>query len=299
VFAFVILTFFKKDALKLYHKSLGFNDLLFLCAIGGHLMNIPTKNELENYVNAYFTVLCARRNDDMRYIDALRYIRTSATELERLQKEFAKVKVAEAAFETEESAEQGSTDHEQNTLFASSPFYLHFKKKLDEIIASQDESQYVNNRFYNPKYAEDFLAKNLSYLPLWSRLFVEYGSQEFKRPNNGAVEGYFGGLKNMLSARVSLGNVGSIKIGRYVRELKEANESELRIYKQGQPDHHTSRSSKRTRAPINVQRTHSLPPEIQLERWKGKTKTSTGIFASTSIMKASVGKFLMQNGKSD
>lgn len=269
----------KKDVKRFYGRGLVNSDVNYLCALIGHLMNIREKTEFNAYIQALFIVLCSRRTDEI-FMNALEIIQKSAKDLEKLQADFNAIDVTD--YTPIEDEEQGKFDDEITAIYKSSEFYKEYMKMVLNTRVDQDETCPIDNRFYNKKYAEDFVKRNVSYLPMWSAIFTAYGRKEYSRPNNGAIEGYFQSAKLHVDENRQLPKRGSVKVGRYVDALKKNIQHQLERIALKIPDRHLSRKSyKFSSSPSQRSKSAS---EAELEKWKGKAKKGSGIFASTTIM---------------
>lgn len=268
----------KKDILKFYKKGLPKTDVFFVCALVGHTMNIKTKEELDVYVSALFEFFCARRETDEGYVRSLKILIkiSNSSEFESSKAEFSKLDV-EDYIPTEET-EKGRKKTEREVIYRSSKFYIHFGEMLQKEKEKINENDMINNRFYNPEFIEDFLTKNLSYLPLWSAIFNHSkDSENYKRYNNGSIEGYFSNLKKEAGNDLKLGKIGSIKLGRYVDWINQRVFANLKRIEYKIPDRNLSRSRQKGKP---SQRSHSA----EVENWRGRGQKSQGIFASTEII---------------
>jgi len=267
---------------QLYGRSLAKSDIIFLCALVGHLMNIPTKEEFNSYLESIFIILCSRRKDKA-FQDALNVILQSAKDLEDYEREFIMIDSNDS---NDEKDDFGFADDEKEAIYKSSSFYRQYIDMLESVRSDQDDSSMIDNQFYNPAYAADFVKRNVAYLPFWSAIFTAVGKEEYVRPNNGAVEGYFQKVKAFVDANPNLSRRGMVKIGRYIEELKKSIAANLNQIRFKVPDRHLSRAAYGSKA---TRRSQSLP-EADRERWRGKSSQSSGIFGSTRLMIAGSGK---------
>lgn len=166
--------------------------------------------------------------------------------------------------------EKETEDNDSDTIYRSSRFFIRYDKKYQECNDTSDED--VSNRFYNPEYMKDFLKKHIAYLPLLSKLFTSYKcSDNFERPNQGSIEGNFGGVKNWIRKDLKV-ELGHLKCGRYIDALQKKIEIDQKEIDFNIPDRHLSRKVK--------SQDQQLQSTIQAsqEGWKAKSKLSSTLF---------------------
>lgn len=171
--------------------------------------------------------------------------------------------------------EEGFDASEKTVIYKSSGFFNFYEEMLNRVKNDDDGRATIDNRFFNIKYAEDFLIKNISLLPLWSGFFSSHRESEYKRFNNGDIEGYFGRLKQTCEKNTKLSKLGTIKIGRYVNEIKKNVMENIRRIEFNLPDHDLSRAKYGENSS-----NRSLAAET--ENWRGKSKA--GLFSSTATI---------------
>lgn len=269
----------KQDVLSFYGRSLAKSDINFICSLMGHLMNIRTKEEVDSYVNSLFTFLCSRRKNE-EYKTALKIMIDSATELESFKSEFDAIDTKD--YVSADTLDEGFGLTEKEAIYKTSSFYAHFGQFLEKLKLAEDQNEIIENRFFNPAYAEDFLKKNLSLFPLWSAIFSKHRDGQYKRFNNGHIEGYFSHLKQNCERNIKLSKLGTIKIGRYIAELKENVLISMSRVQFNLPDHNLTRSKYRGNS---SNRSHSA----ETENWM--RKSNAGIFSSTANIVKEGGKY--------
>lgn len=107
-----------------------------------------------------------------------------------------------------ESSEQYYTKTVDKSLYKSSPFYLHFKSKIESVHIISNGT--IENAYFNEELFEIVFTKYLPYCPLWSALFLSVSPV-----SNACVENYFGQLK-----KLTLNSEKNLKCSQFLRKLR-------------------------------------------------------------------------------
>ncbi|KAG5668955.1 hypothetical protein PVAND_016861 [Polypedilum vanderplanki] len=206
-----------KDEIKKHFQHLNKEEFFFICSLIGHSMTIEIYDDLANFLKLIIRLFCTpKKNLDYQSI------------LNQIHHTLAMNKDCNM---TNEDEQQIDTDDDlsilsSKTIYQSSPFFKFFNDFATQLIDEQffqDESD--DNPFYSTIFVKEFMKKSISLIPLWSaslpKLLLMH--ETYRRANNGYIEGYFGNLKSSLRSNTTIGKLGSIKIGRYIRFIKEKN----------------------------------------------------------------------------
>lgn len=257
----------KDDIFNFYKgsKTMNKDDKYYVCALIGMLMNISTKEDFDEYLKALFTLFCNKGTDEV-YIKAFETIRKIAGDLDKSKTDYEK---------NDNDREQISTeadDSSSNVIYKSSKFYIYYNILLKETTDSLNEQDEIQNKFFNPAYAYDFLKKNLAYVPLWARMFTEIGMHEYKRPTNAYVESHNHIIKSTLQKDHTL-HLGSIRMNRYINVIRQNQLKNFSLINNQIRDHHVARKKHTKRN----EETHDSLPTL-MEEWGGKAREEATIF---------------------
>lgn len=268
----------KADIQKFY-PELEKPQLLFLYSLIGHLMNIHDWKTLKIYIELLIELFC-HPMIDKRYKEIFRELKLYTTDANAN---------ADADASDDEVVENGYTMtlmdevDQSKSIYRNSPFYTLFYSSLKKKIEKMTNEKEATNPYFCIEYAKDFLKKHISFLPLWSAVLPSINlakTEKYKRPNNGCIEGFFGNIKNSIRLNKEIGKLGNIKIGRYVRFMRDkvitdAKEIQLKI-----PDRHISRKPNSSKSKEPSQSTVCAEREM----WKGKSsQKSTIMFNQTTL----------------
>lgn len=269
----------KDDIFKFFNNNLlKKDDKLFLCALMGALMNIATRNEFDHYVEALFTIFCSKSKDEAFF--------ESFEEIKKIAGNIHEAKQEQEMLDTERKDKLPDFDEStSNVIYKSSKFFIYYESFLSEKTEAIDENEKVENKFFNPTYANDFLKKNLAYLPLWSRIFTGIGMPQYKRPTNAYIESYNNIIKTTLEKDYTL-KLGSIRMNRYINIVRQRQLGDFNLIKENIRDHHVARKKITKKG----EETHSTLPAL-MEGWKGKPREKSSIFFDAQKVVSGAGKF--------
>lgn len=264
----------KDDVFKFFsHKGIKKEDKLFVCGLVGTLMNVQTKNEFDKYVEALFVVFCSKEKTSS-YFEAFELVGKVAKNLNSTEQE---------DFD-DQQVEEPIEDTSSNIIYKSSKFYNMYNNILTKYIDADNLNEVeVQNEFYNPNYAVEFVKKNVSFLPLWSRVFTGFGMDNYKRPTNSYIEGYNKIIKATLEKDHTM-KLGSIRMNRYVTIVRQRQLGEVSLFQHKVADRHVSRK-KYTK---KKDETHDSLP-VLLEEWKGKSQSKSTLFFDSEGVAARAG----------
>lgn len=263
----------KDEIFKFFNcKEIKKEEKFFVCGLVGTLMNIQSKNEFEKYIEALFIVFCSKEKTSA-YIEAFELVGKIAKNLDSTEQE-----------DYEEIEVEPIEESTSNLIYKSSPFYILYNNILTKLIdADNIDEKTIQNEFYNPNYAKDFVKKNIAFLPLWSRIFSGLGMDSYKRPTNSYIEGYNRIIKATLQKDHTL-KLGSIRMNRYVQIVRQRQLGEMSLFEHKVADRHVSRK-KYTKKKDD---THDSLP-VLLEEWKGKSQSKSTLFFDSEGVSARAG----------
>jgi hypothetical protein len=270
----IIAAFGSRDKERIY----------LICALVGNLVHFRKYGELTEYIQNLIKFFCCptKNHHYEATVAKLKSMIVGGNDLI----DCAETKGDDENIEDEEKIsddadEMGSIVDKiisNKPIYIQSPFHAQFTKFMDELdfdddSSSSDESA-EENVYYAPVYIKDFLKKWIAIIPLWSGVFVAHSveaDKEFIRPNNGFVEGHFSSIKGFFRTQLGFGKIGSVKLGRYVRYVKERNKIKHKKIELSLPDRHPSRKSAKK---------ESKSAFAEMEQWKGRTKESSTVMFS-------------------
>lgn len=266
----------KDDIWKFFNdKKMKKDDKYYVCALMGMLMNIETKETFDAYIKALFVIFC-NKSEHEAFLRAFAEVKRIAGDLNGMMENV----------EEFDDSEQELLDIDENTtnvIYKSSKFYMYYKELLDEKTDMIDESENVENKFFNPAYAMDFLKKNLAYLPLWARTFTGIERAEYKRPTNAYIESYNRIIKSTLAIDHTL-NLGSIRMNRYISIIRQRQLEDFSLINNQIRDHHVARKKYTKKG----EETHESLPAL-LEEWKGKAREKPSVFFNSQRVESRAG----------
>lgn len=262
----------KKDIYKFFPKTLAKKDKIFICALIGNLMKLETLRDIDDYIKCLIKVFCSK---EVGCDEAFQHInKMMRRDLSEIENEFDHLEIDENLIE----------DNDSDVIYKSSRFFLRYEFFLNECCDSNATHE-VNNRFYNPDYMRDFFKKHIAYLPFLSKFFTSFNCKEnFKRPNQGSVEGNFGGVKNWIRKDLKV-ELGHLKCGRYIDALQKKISTDQKEIKFNIPDKHLSRKVKNQKQPLQT------TIQTSEEGWRGKPKTSSTLFFNPENVLRNTGKY--------
>lgn len=257
----------KEDIFNFYKgsKTMKKDDKYYLCALMGTLMNISSKSVFDEYMKALFTLFFNKCTDEV-YMKAFEAIRKIAGDLDKSKTDYEKL---------DDNGEHISNNTEEissNVIYKSSKFYVYYSNLMKETTDSLDEHDEIQNKFFNPAYANDFLKKNLAYVPLWARSFTEIDMKEYKRPTNAYIESYNYIIKSTLQKDHTL-HLGSIRMNRYIDIIRQNQLKNYSLIHNQIRDHHVARKKHAKRN----EETHDSLPAL-MEEWGGKAREKATFF---------------------
>lgn len=106
-----------------------------------------------------------------------------------------------------------------NAIYKSSRVYQRLKQFTEEC---EFDTAGEPNKFYNEKFADNFLKCHLSYILLWGNVMTAIRDDKVARANNGIIENSFAMKKREVrESKHKIGSFGKIKIGRFVKHSSE------------------------------------------------------------------------------
>lgn len=193
----------KHDIDKSYNKP----ERCFVAALIGGIFTLSDVKELDVYIKNMLTIF-GSSNCDKKFEQSMKYMAMHYNMLES--------DATEKGSDDSEDAQHTDEWLEDKVIYKNSKFYQHFKAHSDTLLTSQKINKPAN-KFYNILFLITFLKKYLSYLPMWSIFIGDLRHPNATRGNNGRIEQFNRGLKkDALEEYLKIGELGKLKIGRYV-----------------------------------------------------------------------------------
>lgn len=250
--------------IRKWFKHMDNEEIYFLCSIIGNAVNICRYKDLKTYLENLFT-LFLKKKADYDYEHMLLKLKEAISEDENWIHQ-----INSSAPEVCEIIDSQSSNlidlDSKNVIYKQSKFYKEFDEFIKNLKPDEDRECKEENVFYCPEFINHFLKNSVAILPLWSAVYFSIdccNGDQFRRPNNGYVEGHFSSIKNKFRTDLAWGKLGTIKIGRYVEAIKQQSNITCKEINLSIPNKHVSRKQKDSELTI-------LNISAQREKWRGK-----------------------------
>ena len=277
----------KNDILKFFGKKEK-QKIRFICSLIGNLMCIGDYNDLVNYIQLLIEFLAIKKKDNQFYIISNQLKASISSQNEKLIDIEDSQEDDSPSANTAVNTDQTDDTINPKTIFENSPFYKFFNGFYKSINQSTNQSNTdCDNEYYCPEFIEDLLKKTIAYLPFWSAVLPSLNSdsnEDYVRPNNGMIEGYFSQLKSNIKDEKSIGKFGHIKIGRYVRYIRQKIDVDAKKIRIQLPDKHPHRKSRKCGVETALL--------CSQENWKNKSNVASSIMFNPESSLKELGLFL-------